>query len=79
METIKKKLSWQMVMALVAVLVFAYGIVYAIVGTPKTCEQARENKTVNAVQDECIKSMKHQLDRIERKLDNYAKRNGDSK
>ena len=79
MESVKKKITWQMVMALVAVLVFAYGVLYAIVGTPKECALARENKMVNAVQGECIETLKHQLDRIERKLDDYAKKNGHSK
>ena len=82
-KQVKPKLTYQLVALILGLVitlsVFAYGIISASSGTPQTCKQAVENKMVNAVQDECIRSFAKQLDRIERKLDDYAKRNGHSK
>ena len=72
----KKKFTWQIVATLIACMVFAYGILHAIVGTPQTSKLAEENRIKIAVVETCISNMARQLDRIEKKLDDYAKRNG---
>lgn len=72
----KPKLGWVHIAALVALLVFTYGVIHAVVGTPKTSKLAEKNEIKIAVMKQCIINMTKQLDRIEEKLDKYAETNG---
>lgn len=74
----KSKFGWPIVVAVIAFLVFAYGIIYAVVGTPKTSELAETNQIKIVVIETNMKAMTKQLDRIERKLDRAVAKNGNS-
>ena len=75
----KPKITWPIVAALLGFMIFAYGILYAVIGTPKTSQLAEKNEIKIVVIETSMKSMIKQLDRIEHKLDRAVAKDGTSK